>query len=237
MEKDSDFISLLASYRLKRGRFFLWQPILYQQDHRGTGQAEAEQCQEAAFHEIEHLSLDRKYEYLNGMAYLMSGGSVVHDRITQNVGYAPDSQLRTGPCRAFGVDVQVLLGTKKDSKKHYAYPDATVSCDAADRRPENTLIESPRVVIEVLSPSTEAHDRGVKFKAYQAYSTLQEIVLMSQFAPYVEIWQCDDQDTTSWHYRHYGPGEIVDINSIDVQIDIADIYQGLDFQVAEPGEE
>ena len=96
---------------------------------------------EVAFHELEQLSPDRKYEYLNGMAYFMSGGSVAHDRITRNVGYALDSQLRTGPCRAFGVDVQVLLGTKKDSKKHYVYPDATVSCDAADRRPENMLIE------------------------------------------------------------------------------------------------
>ena len=192
---------------------------------------------EAAFHELEQLSPDHKYEYLNGMAYLMSGGSVAHDRITRNVGYALDSQLRSGPCRAFGVDVQVLLGTKKNNKKHYAYPDATISCDAADRRPENTLIESPRVVIEVLSPSTEARDRGVKFKAYQGCPTMQEIVLMSQFAQYVEIWQRDDQDIAAWNYRHYGPGEMVAISSIDVQIDIADVYQGLDFAEAEPGEE
>ena len=131
------------------------------------------------------------------MAYFMSGGSVAHDRIMRNVGYTLDSQLRTGPRQAFGVDVQVFLRSKKDSKKHYFYPDATVSCDAADRRPENTLIESPRVVIEVLSPSTEARDRGVKFKAYQGSPTMQEIVLMSQFAPYVEIWQRDDQDITA----------------------------------------
>lgn len=192
---------------------------------------------ETAFHELEQLSPDRKYEYLNGLAYLMSGGSAAHDRITRNVGYALDSQLRSGPCRAFGVDVQVLLGTKKNSKRHYAFPDATVSCNAADRRPENTLIESPRVVIEVLSPSTEARDRGVKFKAYQECSTVQEIVLMSQFAQYVEIWQRDDKDSNAWHYRHYGPGETVEIKSIDVQIDIADIYQGLDFEEAEPAEE
>ena len=66
---------------------------------------------------------------------------------------------------------------------------------------------------------------------------MQEIVLMSQFVPYVEIWQRDDQDITAWHYRHHGPGEIVEINSIDVQIDIADISQGLDFEEAEPGDE
>ncbi len=191
---------------------------------------------EVAFHKLEHLSPDRNYEYINGIAYLMSDGSVAHDRITRNVTYALDGQLRTGPCKAFGVDVQVLLETKKDSKKYYVYPDATVSCIAADRRPENTLIESPRIVIEVLSPSTEARDRGVKFKAYQGCSTMQEIVLMSQFAPYVEIWQRDDQDITAWHYRHYGPGEIVEINSIDVQIDITAIYQGLNFEEAEPEE-
>src|SRR5436309_3006544 len=76
---------------------------------------------EAAFHELERLSPERKYEYLNGMAYLMSGGSVAHDRITRNVGYALDNQLRWGPCRAFGMDVQVLLGMKKDGKKHRGY--------------------------------------------------------------------------------------------------------------------
>ncbi|HZU70635.1 MAG TPA: Uma2 family endonuclease [Ktedonobacteraceae bacterium] len=192
---------------------------------------------ETAFHELEQLSPDRRYEYLDGMAYLMSGDSVAHHRITCNIGYALDVRLRSGPCRAFGVDVQVLLGTKKNNKKHYAYPDATVSCSTGDRRPENTLIESPRVVFEILSPSTEARDRGVKFKAYQACPTIHEIVLVSQFAPYVEIWQRDDQDSDIWHYRHYGPGEVVEINSIDARIDIADIYQGLDFEEAEPGEE
>ncbi len=191
---------------------------------------------EAAFHELEQLSPDRKYEYLSGMAYLMSGGSVAHDRITRNVSYVLDSQLRTGPCRAFGVDVQVLLGTRNGNKKHYAYPDATASCESSDQRPENTLIESPRVVFEVLSPSTEARDRGVKFKAYQGSLTIQEIVLMSQFAQYVEIWQRDDRDSNTWHYRHYGPGEVVEIKSIDVQIGIAGIYQGLDFEEAEPEE-
>ena len=58
-----------------------------------------------------------------------------------------------------------------------------------------------------------------------------KIVLMSQFAPYVELWQRDAQDITAWHYRHDGPGEIVEINNIDVLFDIAAIYQGLDFAI------
>jgi hypothetical protein len=54
---------------------------------------------------------------------------------------------------------------------------------------------------------------------------------MSQFAPYIELWQRGNQDITAWRYRHDGPGEIVEINSFDVHIDIADVYQGLDFAI------
>ena len=56
---------------------------------------------------------------------------------------------------------------------------------------------------------------------------------MSQFAQYIEIWQRDDRDSNTWYFRHYGPGEIVEIKNIDVQVDIANTYQGLDFEEAE----
>lgn len=190
---------------------------------------------EEAYHELERLSPDRKYEYIDGMAYMMSGGSVAHDRITYNIRFALDFPLRSGPCTAFGVDVQVLIGVKNSGKRHFFYPDVTVSCDVGDREPDNTLIESPRVVVEVLSPSTEAKDRGVKFKAYQKCPTIQEIVLVSQFAQYVEVWQRDGRDETIWHYRHSGPNEIVELRSIAVRIEMREIYRGLNF--AEPDEE
>lgn len=192
---------------------------------------------EQEYLELEYLSPERKYEYLDGLAYLMSGGSVAHDRITRNIGYALDSRLLSGPCRAFGVDVQVLLATKKNGRRHYVYPDATVSCTAADQRPDNTMVESPRVVIEVLSPSTEARDRGLKRTAYQNCPTIQEILLVSQFAQYVEVWQRDEQETGTWRYRHYGPGEMVEIRSIGVQIDIAELYRGLSFVEVEEEED
>ena len=187
-EMDSDCAGLLALCGLKKGRCFQWQPIPCRRNHRGTGPAEAEQCQRQLF--------------------------------TNSNASRPTANMNTSI-----------------SKKHYAYPDVTVSCNDADWRPENTLIKSPRVVIEVLSPGTEARDRGVKFKAYQRCPTMQEIVLMSQFARYVEIWQRDDQDGAAWHYRHYGPGEIIEINSIGLQIAIAEVYRGLDFAEAEPEQE
>ena len=68
---------------------------------------------EDAYHELEHLSPDRKYEFIDGIAYMMSGGSVAHDRINRNIGNALDRQIGSDPFTVFGVDVQVLIGTKK----------------------------------------------------------------------------------------------------------------------------
>jgi Uma2 family endonuclease len=190
---------------------------------------------EEEYHELERISPERKYEYLAGVAYLMSGGSVAHDRINRNVSAALDRYL-SGECTAFGVDVQVLVGIKRNGKPHFVYPDATVSCNVADRRPDNTLIESPRVVIEVLSPGTEAKDRGVKFNVYQHCPLIQEIVLISQFSQHIEVWQRNEQDRDNpkaWLCWHYGPGEVVHLKSINVQIEIGELYRGLVFDEGE----
>jgi len=187
---------------------------------------------EEQYHELERLSPDRKYEYIDGIAYMMSGGSVAHDRIAYNARFALDMHFRSRPCTVFGADVQVFLALKKNGKPHFVYPDATVSCDVADSRAENTLIQSPRVVVEVLSPGTETKDRGTKFKAYQSQETIQEIVLISQFAQYVEVWQRNEEDPNNpkaWHYRHYGPGDTVHLVSLDLQIEVAAFYRGLVF--------
>ena len=116
------------------------------------------------------------------------------------------------------------------------YPDATVSCASADKRPDNTLISSPRLVVEVLSPGTEVRDRGIKLKAYQQCPTIQEIMLVSQFAQHVEIWQRNEQEPDNpkaWSYRHYEPGEMIDFSSIAVQIEIGECYRGLRFDEGE----
>jgi Uma2 family endonuclease len=190
---------------------------------------------EERYHELEQLSPDRKYEYIDGVAYMMSGGSVAHDKIAYNMRLALDTRFRSGHCTAFGADVQVLLGMKKNGKPYFVYPDATVSCAAADSRADNTLIESPRVVVEVLAPGTETKDRGPKFKAYQNQETIQEIVLISQFAQYVEVWQRNEQNPYNskiWLYRHYGPDDTLVLLSVDVQIAVAELYHGLQFDEA-----
>ncbi len=118
---------------------------------------------------------------------------------------------------------------KADGSEHRVYPDATVSCDVADRRLGNNLIRSPRIVVEVLSPSTEAIDRDEKLQAYKACSTIQEYVLISQFAQHVEIYRRDTADGTTWSKTEYGPGQTVTLSSVDVSISMDEIYRKIDF--------
>lgn len=183
---------------------------------------------EEAFHALEDFNPERKYEYIAGKTYKMGGVTVGHSYITHNIALILDKYL-CGSCNSFGTQVQVLLNTPTDGQKHYVYPDATVSCNLEDSRRHNTLIKSPRVVFEVIGPTTEARDRGVKFRAYQQCPTVHEIVLVNQYIPYVEIWQRDRQNGEIWNYRHYHAGDTVEFASINVHVDIEELYQDLDF--------
>jgi Uma2 family endonuclease len=103
------------------------------------------------FHQLEKHMTDAKYEYLDGVARLMSGESGEHDQIAYNVRAALSQHFQSGPCFVRGSDMQVLIGIQSSGKENYVYPDVTVSCNVADRRRGNTLIRSPRIVVEVLS--------------------------------------------------------------------------------------
>jgi Uma2 family endonuclease len=84
-------------------------------------------------------------------------------------------------------------------------------------------------VIEVLSPSTEAVDRGEKLQAYKACASIQEVLLISQFAQHVEIYRRGSEDATVWSKQEYGPDETIELRSVDIAIPIDEIYQGIDF--------
>ena len=181
----------------------------------------------------EYIRLDQdtwngKYEYLDGIARLMSGGSAEHNRIARNVANAIEMHFLSGPCTVFGSDVRVLIGSKADGREHYVYPDVTVSCDVADRRRGVKLIQSPRIVVEVLSPGTEATDRGRKLATYKACPTIQEIMLINQFAPHVEVYRRGEDDT-AWHYIVFEADSPIELSSIDVHILPTEIYRGINF--------
>jgi Uma2 family endonuclease len=180
-----------------------------------------------AYLQLDQSTPDAKYEYLDGVARLMAGGSAEHDRIAYNIRAALEENFLSGPCTIFGSDMQTLVGMKSDGRPDYYYPDVTVSCDVADRRRGNKLIQAPRIVVEVLSPSTEHIDRGRKLKTYKAYPSVQEIMLVSQFARHVEVYRRGEDDT--WTYALYGPDGGVELSSVDVAITMDEIYKRINF--------
>lgn len=181
-----------------------------------------------AYLQLDQNTPDTKYEYLDGVARLMAGGSVEHDRITRNIANAIDEHFASGPCTVFGPEVQTLVGVKSNGRPDYYYPDVVVSCNVADRRRGNKLIQSPRIVVEVLSPGTEYIDRGRKLKTYKACPTVQEILLVSQFARHVEVYRRGEDDT--WTYTLYGPDGGIELTSVDVYITMDEIYKNINFE-------
>ncbi len=182
----------------------------------------------------EYLRLDKhaydaRYEYIDGVARLMAGGTIEHNRIGRNVTNAIDEYLQSGPCTVFSDNVQVLIGKRNTERDYYVYPDVTVTCDVADRRRGNALIRSPRIVVEILSPSTETHDRGKKLEAYKACPTVHEIVLINQFTQAVEVYRRDEEDEENWQHLRYGPDSTVELASIDVPLTMTEIYKGIHF--------
>jgi Uma2 family endonuclease len=125
--------------------------------------------------ELERYSHDIKHEYINGQVYAMAGGSRAHGRICSNIVRALEDALDDSPCNVYNLDVAACF-----SLTCYTYPDATVTYDERDQAtPDETEIQFPRVVVEALSESTEAYNRGEKFALYRACPTVQEYVLVS----------------------------------------------------------
>src|SRR5436190_1513984 len=113
-------------------------------------------------------SKDIRYEYLAGDVRMLAGGSPDHSIIIANLTSAIKGPLKGSQCRVYNSDVQLKL-----TEKRYVYPNITISCDERDRNQKET-IHYPIVVVEVLSPSTEAIDRGKKAAYYRACPTIKE---------------------------------------------------------------
>jgi Uma2 family endonuclease len=160
-----------------------------------------------------------KHEYMNGQVYAMAGGSLDHSFVAVNVVALLNRALRGRSCRAYNSDAAARL-----SPTCFTYPDATVTCDEQDRG-QITEIRTPRVIVEVLSDSTEARDRGVKFEYYRACPSVQEYALVSTRRQLVEVYRRTQE---GWMLFVYGPGDVVEFSSIDVQLAVAAIYEGTD---------
>lgn len=173
----------------------------------------------------DYLALDRssseaRYEFIDGHPYLLAGGTADHATISFNMMSAIHSRL-SDPCRIYNSDLRVRL-----SETRYVYPDASVSCDPRDRGQADT-IQYPRLAVEVLSPGTEAYDRGRKFGYYRACPTLQEYVLVDTQRQAIEVYR---RETDSlWTLHPFGPGDEVELASLGVRFPVAEAYRDVVF--------
>ncbi len=162
-------------------------------------------------------SKDIRYEYLGGDVRMLAGGSPDHSIIIANLTSAIKGPLKGSQCRVYNSDVQLKL-----SETCYVYPDITVSCDERDRNQKET-IQRPTVVAEVLSPTTEAVDRGKKAVYYRACPTIKEYMMVDSGEIFIEVHRLIEG---LWTINNFGPGDIIALESLSIKFPIEDAYEG-----------
>jgi len=170
------------------------------------------------YHEIERTS-EIKYEYIDGRIYAISGCTFEHSQIAINTLVALATHLRGKVCRVVNSDMKVL---PLDDENPSYHPDVTVTCNPDDYKHDSTIIRSPRLLVEVLSPSTEYKDRGKKLRDYQACPSVEEYAMISTRYQQVEIFYRTGE---VWTYRQFTAGQEVTLISMDLTLPISSIYE------------
>jgi Uma2 family endonuclease len=174
----------------------------------------------------EYLELERhsdvKHEYIDGYVYAVAGGTSAQSVISANIIALLRPHLRGGPCRVRTSEMRVRL-----SATRYVYPDVSVSCDERDHvNSEQDEIHYPRLVVEVLSRTTQDYDRTDKFDLDRGCAALQDYVLVSTRRQSVHVYSRGDDGV--WLLRPFGPGDDVLLPSIDFRTPIAALHEDVE---------
>lgn len=174
--------------------------------------------------ELEVNSLDR-HEFINGEIILMAGGSPDHNEIALNLGGALKQALKGKPYRTFGSDQRLWI----PQLNNYTYPDLIVVAKPIELQPGRTdTITNPLLIAEVLSKGTRAYDRDDKFAAYRSIPSFQEYLLIDQYR--IQVQQYSKTDANKWIFSEYSStGDRLTLNSISVEISVADLYENIEF--------
>lgn len=164
-----------------------------------------------------------KHEYIDGQIYAMVGANDAHVTIALNLAAILRSHIRGSGCRVYMADMKARI----ESLNRYFYPDILVTCDPRD---QETPLEKrfPRLIVEVLSDSTEAFDRGDKFADYQTLDSLQEYVLINTKRQRVECFRRNEKGL--WVLQSYtDQQETFQLESVNFTGAIADLYEDVTF--------
>ena len=183
----------------------------------------------ATMTEEEYLAFERaseeKHEYLDGRVYAMAGASEPHSAIIASTLFRLYGQLIGRPCRVYPNDMRI----KNSVTGLQAYPDLVIVC--GERRfvdGRRDVILNPTVLIEVLSPSTENVDRGMKWFHYQHLESLQEYLLIAQDSPRIEHYI--RQEDGGWYFSAaIGLESVIELPSINCRLALAEVYENVSF--------
>ena len=196
-------------------------------------------AQQKKYSVAEYLELERRseerYEYLDGEIILMAGESREHADISSNLLREIGNQLKGTACRAWTKDMKVRSGPTPDlvttTKGLYSHPDIVVVCGEPEFHDAYTdVLINARLIIEVLSPSTEAFDRGVKFWRYRSWNpTLTDYLVVAQNEPFIEHFARQADDSWAIAATYTSLEESLLIPSLGINIPLREIYDRVVF--------
>ena len=161
-----------------------------------------------------------KYEYIEGRVYAMGGGTVNHSRIAVRFTTLLETHLENTDCFTGNSDLKVNIFETND----YTYPDASVTCDDRDKI-ASQYITYPCLIVEVLSDSTEAYDRGGKFRLYRRNPVLKDYLLVSSTRIEMDLYHKNQEG--QWIIFSFQPGDTIGLESIHLSFPIEMVYRGL----------
>lgn len=162
---------------------------------------------------------DTRHEFFEGEVFAMAGESIAHNTIAQNFILALRPALRGKRCQVIMETVQLAV----EENRHYTYPDIVVSCNPQDQH-ENQRLHHPLLIVEVLSPSTEAYDRGLKFNQYKKLPSLRHYLLVSQKTWLVEWYQLSEHGV--WGHTALAEAEdAVIIPELGLTMTLVQVYE------------
>ncbi len=179
---------------------------------------------------LEAAAADR-HEYRDGEILAMGGAATTHVRLSTNLTRRLAERLEGTGCEVLGSDQRV-----RARQTRYCYPDLTVACQPLIYDPPDgeVVLINPRVVIEILSPSTESSDRGEKFTSYRELASLQEYLLVAQDRPRVEPFYCKADGEWTIGKVVEGLEAVLRVRCLGIEIPLGQIYAGVTFPPPPP---
>ncbi|MBH8576705.1 Uma2 family endonuclease [Nostocaceae cyanobacterium CENA369] len=173
---------------------------------------------------------DIKHEYIDGQIYAMAGTNDIHNTIALNLALLIRNHFRGSECRVYFADIKARI----EKINRFYYPDLIVTCDPRDQE-TSTYKRFPKLIIEVLSKSTEAFDRGDKFNDYQNLDSLEEYVLVNSRHHRVETFRRNEQGL--WVLQTYTPdNQTFELQSINLTATFTDLYQDVELEASQKPE-